>query len=386
MNILLVSHELSVTGAPKVLLWMSKYLSDCGHKVDLWTIDGGNLQDEYEKINIIPKFIKNNKRLIYNEFKKHVKRYDLVICNTIITQKFVDVFVDFKVPVVWYIHESGYLEDVISTNDELAHTIKNFYNIYTVSEYAKNIINKYNSNVRIIPNSVDDTFSGFGNPRAKVSFGYIGQISMLKGVDILVNSFIKLSKKYKDIELYLAGNNNTELGEKYRKITKTIPNVKWLGEVRNQDKENFWDHINVLCAPSVYDSCSLSVLEGAMKGKVIITTDTNGANYVIKNSSNGFIIPSQNEVELYMRMEELVKKSTDIAFMQKKSREMYLQYASVKIQEQAVDKMLEDNRENYPAVDTVKKHLLGGFLYKMQTKKHNIYCLGPLAIKIRKRK
>lgn len=385
MNILLVSHDLSVTGAPKVLLWVAKYLVKHNHNIDLWTISDGALLTEYQALNITPKFVKNDRTVIRNTFKEQDKQYDLIICNTIISYKFVDVLQRFNVPVMWYLHESGYLEDMVASNRDMAKVIKNFYNIYTVSQYAKNVISKYNHNVRVIPNSVEDTFTDFHYLQQKIAFGYIGTISELKGVDILIEAFTRLAKQYNNIELYLAGNNNVELGKKLQQFTQAYSNIKWLGEIKNQAKEQFWNNINVLCAPSVYDSCSLSVLEAAMKGKAIITTNTNGANYIIQNEKNGFIISPRNETLLYKSMESIIKNADFIGTMQKFSREMYLKHASIKNQEKSIDKMLVDNKDNYPIVNTPIKYRLFDFFYKEKTSTHKIYHIGKFKIKIKRK-
>lgn len=383
IRILLVSHDLSLTGAPKVLLWLAKCLLSNSHSVDLWSIRSGALEREFVSLGINPEYVDNEICSIENKFRQVSKRYDLIICNTIVTHKFAKAFQTFRTPVIWYIHESGFLEDSVKLVPELKKTLEGFYNIYTVSDYAKSIIEKYNKNVRVIPNGVEDTFGGFSSFASNVRFGFIGTISDLKGCDILISSFLNLVKIYPDVYLRIAGNLDSDFAKDLIRQTKDCSNIIWLGEVNDVAKDEFFNSIDVLCAPSIYDSCSLSVLEGVMKGKAIITTKTNGAKYVIKDGINGFLISPKDENALFDCMKKIVETFDQLKQRQELSREMYLSYAHIKYQENAVRKMLTDNINNRPPLKISK---ISNYVYKEKTETHKIYHIGRLKIKIRRKK
>ena len=48
-KILLVSHEMTYTGAPRSLLNIAKILKKSGTEVDVWTLKKGDFQREFEK-------------------------------------------------------------------------------------------------------------------------------------------------------------------------------------------------------------------------------------------------------------------------------------------------------------------------------------------------
>ena len=95
IRILLVSHDLSLTGAPKVLLWLAKCLLSNSHSVDLWSIRSGALEREFVSLGINPEYVDNEICSIENKFRQVSKRYDLIICNTIVTHKFAKAFQTF---------------------------------------------------------------------------------------------------------------------------------------------------------------------------------------------------------------------------------------------------------------------------------------------------
>ncbi len=49
MKILLVSHEMTYTGAPRSLLNPARVLSELQYQVDVWTMKAGNFQKEYDR-------------------------------------------------------------------------------------------------------------------------------------------------------------------------------------------------------------------------------------------------------------------------------------------------------------------------------------------------
>ena len=355
-RVLLVSHDLALGGAPVVLLWLAEYLQRKGYKVDLWSIRGGSLEESFNKVGIKVQYVADSRTEICRAFIQQKTSYELIICNTVITYRYVDALQRFKVPIVWYIHESGLLKQFVANNSDAMGVLENFYNIYTVSKLAAKSIREYNQHVKIIPNPVIDTFREYVCHRDRVVFGFLGYVAEHKGINTLIHAFEKLQTRVPQCELFIAGKNTDPYAGELRRRTFGNSAIHWLGEVQGEEKEKFFDSIDVLCAPSVYDSCSLSVLEAAMKGKAIITTDTTGAHYVVKEASSGYVIPPENEEMLHACMEPVAVHPSMVAEMQRVSREMYLQKASEQCSMHAIDQMLSENEGNLPVITTSTKY------------------------------
>ncbi|MBP9999066.1 MAG: glycosyltransferase [Proteobacteria bacterium] len=349
MNILLVSHDFSVTGAPNSLLRQACYFRDAGHNVDVWALDSGDLKARYIEAGFNPVIVKNSYEAIKELYDTTNKKYDFVLCNTIIAYKAVEVLQQQKIPMVWFIRETKLVDDEMLDNPEFANVLNNFYNIYTVSKYAANVIKKYNKNVKIINNAVADRFYKFKKTDNKIIFGYIGSIMPVKGNDVLLHAFNKFVTEHPNIELRIAGGIYTEWAEKLKKLD--VKNVKWLGEIQGDAKQSFFDDIDVLVVPSLDEPSGLTVIEGAMYGKPIITTDKTGANYLVKNGKSGFIVQAGNVDDLYNHMKIML--NSDLVSMQKESRKMYINYGTIDKEKKAVLKMLKDNRKNFPVIKPI---------------------------------
>jgi len=92
-----------------------------------------------------------------------------------------------------------------------------------------------------------------------------------------------------DAELYVAGGVPSHIAERLRAETVGLAAVRWVGEVQGEEKARFFDGIDVLCVPSLDEPSGLTVIEAAMYGKAIVTTDHTGANYLV-DDRNGKIV------------------------------------------------------------------------------------------------
>lgn len=344
MNILLVSHDLSVTGAPNSLLRQACYFRDAGHDVDIFSLKDNNLKGRYIEEGFNPIIVENSQSAILEAYNKQNKKYDFILCNTTVSYKAVDVLQHQNIPLVWFIRETKHVNVGMETDKDFARVFKNFYNIYTVSKYAASVCRKYNKNVKIINNAVQDCFKQFKPVDNKIVFGFIGQISRDKGVKVLFDAFTELTNKKPNTELYIAGRNNHDFAKQLQNMN--VPRVKWLGEVQKQEKERFFNEIDVLIVPSLDEPSGLTVIEGAMYGKPIITTTKTGAKYIVKNRKSGFIVKTGDTKDLYKYMKKIL--DCDIVSMQQKSRGMYLKFGTTDKERKSVIKMLLKNKNNIP--------------------------------------
>ena len=340
LNILLVSHDLNVCGAPNSLLRQAKYFKSVGHNVTVWALRDGPMRPIYEEAGFSPVIVNDSYEDIIDAYDKTKKNFDFILCNTIVTYKCVKFFKNITPHLVWFIRETKLVDDWMLENKEFAQEYKSFKNIYTVSEYAKKVSEKYNQNINWFPNSIVDTFKDFKQSDKGITFGYIGSIISVKGIDLLVHAFLKLNQENKNTKLIIAGCEGLELEQKLKELTKNNESVTWLGQIQGEEKEKFFDNIDVLCVPSLDDPCPLTVIEGAMRGKIIITTDKVGSNYIVDDKNSGFIIKSGDEDELLNVMQKVL--SSNISDMQKESRRQYLNKGTIEREKQDVLKMLKN--------------------------------------------
>lgn len=81
-SFLLISHEMTYTGAPRSLLNTAKYLLEEGHRVSVWSLETGDFFEEFAKLGIDVMYVKPHE--ITGGYCEVVKdKFDLVIANTV---------------------------------------------------------------------------------------------------------------------------------------------------------------------------------------------------------------------------------------------------------------------------------------------------------------
>ena len=346
MRILLVSHELTVTGAPASLLRQARYFREAGHEVDVWSHSDGPMSARYEEAGLHPRVVPDDRRAIKTAYESSGVPYDFILCNTTRTYRAVDVLQRYGVPVVWFIRETKVLDEDIWLRPDFERVFRAFGNLYTVSDYAAGVVRDYNSNVRVIKNAVEDRFRAFAPRGEHFRIGYIGSYAEQKGVAQLVAAFRRARESIPDAELRLAGNvGEPEFMRRLRAETAGDGGIVWLGEVQEDAKAAFFDSIDVLCVPSFDEPSGLAVIEGTMYGKPVVTTDQTGANYMVDGSS-GRIVRAGDVEGLAAGLRELAE--ADLAAMGEAARRRYLELGSVEREKRDVLAMLADNAGKAP--------------------------------------
>ncbi|HIT06047.1 MAG TPA: hypothetical protein IAB53_05315, partial [Candidatus Scybalocola faecipullorum] len=111
-KILLVSHEMTYTGAPKSLLKLACILQKCAYEVEIWTLKDGNYISEFEKNSFSVTTIDFPENAS-ERLSKNLKRFDLVIANTIFCAQFAR-FSQMFTRTILYIREAANISNLIN--------------------------------------------------------------------------------------------------------------------------------------------------------------------------------------------------------------------------------------------------------------------------------
>lgn len=335
-KILFVTPELTYTGTPRSLLRMCKVAQELGYEPVVWSSKNGPFVQEYHKNNINVRIVPETE-LSKSNIIKEIKKFNMAICNTIVTDNYAEVF-SKHIPTVWYIREATNIPDFLNNNNNRRKNLEKNKLICCVSEYAAKAISKYNkNNIIIIKNCVedetefaDDYVCGSGET---VKFVQFGTMEYRKGYDILIAAYKRLPDKYKkQVELYFAGgfiNSGAPYCSYIFREIKKNKNIHYLGIVKGEkNKISTLSKMDVVVVASRDESCSLVALEGAMLSKPLILTENVGAKYMI--NGNGIITISDNVESMCNAFIYMVDNKKKLKEMGIKSRFMYEKYANMK--------------------------------------------------------
>lgn len=317
MRILLISHEMTYTGAPNSLLNIARLLRSKGWHVTVRTLAGGNFSLQYAKHGFHVRWL--NENLSVEECKKLASQFDLIVCNTIFCAKLA-CKLQQCVKTILYIREAENLPELLEKFHIDEGFLRNAENVICVSEYAERfIVKKYNpKRLWVLHNFlITPPFHRPGGNKVrggKVRFLIAATVEKRKGIDIAVKAIKLLPKHISDrLVLDIAGRKPDWSKEYWENlIPENDPRFNYHGEVRS-GKTRLFKRANVIVVPSFDESCSLTALEGAMFGKPLIVTENVGAKYLAKGC--GFTVKTGNAEELAQAVKFFVenKKELDTA-------------------------------------------------------------------------
>lgn len=134
------------------------------------------------------------------------------------------------------------------------------------------------------------------NPKCFI-VGYIGRISLEKGVDAFVKSLAEVMKVDKNVFYVVAGNGEllddmTTLADKM----KVNNNIVFLGY--RKDPQNVIQQVDAVVLCSYTEGLPLTPIEAFAHGKPVIATPVGGTVEIVKNKQNGILVTPGNISEI----------------------------------------------------------------------------------------
>lgn len=131
----------------------------------------------------------------------------------------------------------------------------------------------------------------------KLKFYYVGRISYVKGIDILLKAFHSIQNQ--DIELHLIGGVVGKMETKYLKYLqkeyRSDPRIIWHGKVEPNEIFEITKNFHVGVAASVcMEVFGLNIAESLALGKPVITTRCGGGEMQITDGYNGWLVEPNN--------------------------------------------------------------------------------------------
>ena len=157
------------------------------------------------------------------------------------------------------------------------------------------------------------------------TFVFVGRIVGDKGINELVEAFVKLHDKHKNTRLVLVGKYEHELdpvSDKTRKLIDANDGIDACGPKYGDDLLQMYVDADCFVMPSYREGFPNTVLEAGAMGLPSIVTDINGSREIIEYEKNGLIVPSKNANALYDAMERMLTDDKAHEIMKSNAREM----------------------------------------------------------------
>ena len=134
-------------------------------------------------------------------------------------------------------------------------------------------------------------------------FGFVGRLVKDKGINELVQAFLKVNTNYPKTKLLVVGDFDTGINPIDSKVKDEIyANINILNVGFQQDIRPFLKMMHVFVFPSYREGFGVSLMEAAAMGVPAISSDIIGCNEIIINELNGLLIPPKSTSDLVNAM------------------------------------------------------------------------------------
>ncbi len=311
-KILMVSHEMSLTGAPLILSDLARYLTGQGYSITVLSPTHGKLEQTFRdhgaEVIINPLILRDARELL-----RYIEGSDLLLANTILAWRAIYSAKALSKPCIWWVHESQfgleyssqypYVSGAFQAADVMA-----FPTQATADLYAEFTLK---DRIEILRSGLDTQKLEPINPelqtdvRRKLILVNVASYEPRKGQDILVKSLSQLPADI-EVECYLIGRRlDWWFSQKLSFSARNMKNLHVLGELPNAEVLSQIQAADVFVLPSRDEALPMTLLEAMYFNKAIIASRCGGIPEIIEHGENGLIFDIGNDQQLAGYIEEL---------------------------------------------------------------------------------
>lgn len=138
---------------------------------------------------------------------------------------------------------------------------------------------------------------------------FVGRIVKDKGINELVEAFVRLNNEYPYTQLTLVGNYETNIDPVKPETLKLIeenPSIDACGPKYGDDLLVEYMKSHCFVMPSYREGFPNTVMEAGAMGLPSVVTNINGSREIIIHRENGLIVPSKDASALYEAMRQML--------------------------------------------------------------------------------
>lgn len=362
-NVLLISHEMSLTGAPRALVYMALVMRKRGIEPVFLSDQYGPLTKEISdlgfKVIIEPlmNYVLSDKNsLLY----LYVSQFDTIVFNTIVCAPLIIKMDSIPVKKILWLHEGSIMYEHYENVYDLYMIYNQFDYIYCVGDYSKSFAEKYvdGKNLGILYYGIPDLAEGLQKIKKEepIKFIIAGTICERKAQDLLIKSLYLLAQNIRErIEINVVGEPICS------RIVMAIKNcpfscVKYLGAMEHDELMKLYLDMDYILCPSLDDPMPIVCTEGMMFSKVVMVSESTGTANLIKNGETGYRFPAGNVKALAKAIESAVLDYSDKYHeMGMRSRVIFEEnFAMAKFEDSVYRKIIEVPKRDIPNMPEMK--------------------------------
>ena len=318
MRFLAVTHQLTRTGAPVVLLSLIRLLISDGHSVDVISMEDGTLSSDFTELGITVTI----QSTFASDFVTS-KDYDYVICNTVETRTAVMALNGSNIPVIWWSHEPRQWFETFYDELPDPNTLQKNVKVLSVSPLTQDAYRDiYRYDTELFPFYVDDIAETIlsNDTSSEKSAGRItrfisiGLFSYMKAPDVLAAAIPGLSpKELKSSEFIFCGDaegSDPDFVDSVKQLEAALPMVRLQPTLPHNELLSLLSSCDYLVVPSRFDPMPTVAAEAMMLSIPTILSDGCGISR-FTSGNEGFTFISESLSDLTTKLRRAIDFKRD---------------------------------------------------------------------------
>lgn len=327
--VLLVSHDLSASGAPQLLVEIGRALRKAGVAVLLLSPSDGPTRAglvESGVTVIVDPAIRHADAPV---FARIAPCFDAALCNTVDTVAAVTALAP-ALPVIWYLHEVDVLRERIGTT-VLREALGQARRLWAGSEMTAEILRPVRADVRIVPYGLekignapppgqDDRLQG-----DRLRLAVFGSYESRKGQDLLVAAIGLLPPAARD-RIAVSFYGRVLVPEYHAALVAQAALVEGVSLSGELDRASYIAAMlacDAVVVPSRADSLPLVSLDALGAALVLICTATTGTAHYLTPGHDGFVAAHADAPALAATLELAIARAGEWSIIGARGRDIF---------------------------------------------------------------
>lgn len=282
-DVLLVSHDLTNSGAPRIVFDLARVLIDAGCYVCVYSPSDGPMRRALTNIGV-DVVIDELLLKCHPDVMDFASGFDFAIANTAVTWPFV-MQLGSRLPIYWYIHESELIDSLAVLEADFLVAFDVAAGVWAGSPMSERRLARHGiADVSVVPYGVSaSASSGLGdtikpNDATHMSVGLFGSFEPRKGQDLAVLGVLALPEAQRDrVHLRLFGRVlDANFAAAVIALAEESDSITVGGELSPSQYAAELAEVDVVLVPSRDDTLPLVSLDALAHGKPLVVSRMTG--------------------------------------------------------------------------------------------------------------